>query len=390
MEVKIINNRPVKIWTNDVEETAMRQIENLTTLPFLHHHLAIMPDVHTGMGMPIGGVLACDGAVIPNAVGVDIGCGMCAVKTNWKMEDLPPHVIRKEIMKGIRARIPLGMDHHKEAQDAKYLPQGHDIDKMEIVKRRQHSILHEVGTLGGGNHFIELQKDEEGNLWIMIHSGSRNLGKQVGDYYNKIAVSLNEKWHSVVSPEIRLPFLPHGTREFGAYWNEMKYCIDFALCNRKLMMERIQEVIADSLKGIEFEPMINIAHNYAAIEHHFGKDVIVHRKGATLAREGVIGIIPGSQGTASYIVEGLGNPDSFCSCSHGAGRVLSRKAAIKTLDMDAEVRNLEAKGIIHAIRCQDDMQEASGAYKDIDTVIANESDLVKVKTKLLPIAVIKG
>ena len=390
MEVKIINNRPVKIWTNDVEETAMRQIENLTTLPFLHHHLAIMPDVHAGMGMPIGGVLACDGAVIPNAVGVDIGCGMCAVKTNWKMEDLPAHVIRKEIMKGIRARIPLGMDHHKEAQDAKYLPQGHDIDKMEIVKRRQHSILHEVGTLGGGNHFIELQKDEEGNLWIMIHSGSRNLGKQVGDYYNKIAVSLNEKWHSVVSPEIRLPFLPHGTREFGAYWNEMKYCIDFALCNRRLMMERIQEVIADSLKGIEFEPMINIAHNYAAFEHHFGKDVIVHRKGATLAREGVIGIIPGSQGTASYIVEGLGNPDSFCSCSHGAGRVLSRKAAIKTLDMDAEVRNLEAKGIIHAIRCQDDMQEASGAYKDIDTVIANESDLVKVKTKLLPIAVIKG
>ena len=390
MEVKIINNRPVKIWTNDVEESAMRQIENLTTLPFLHHHLAIMPDVHAGMGMPIGGVLACDGAVIPNAVGVDIGCGMCAVKTNWKMEDLPAHVIRKEIMKGIRARIPLGMDHHKEAQDAKYLPQGHDIDKMEIVKRRQHSILHEVGTLGGGNHFIELQKDEEGNLWIMIHSGSRNLGKQVGDYYNKIAVSLNEKWHSVVSPEIRLPFLPHGTREFGAYWNEMKYCIDFALCNRRLMMERIQEVIADSLKGIEFEPMINIAHNYAAIEHHFGKDVIVHRKGATLAREGVIGIIPGSQGTASYIVEGLGNPDSFCSCSHGAGRVLSRKAAIKTLDMDAEVRNLEAKGIIHAIRCQDDMQEASGAYKDIDTVIANESDLVKVKTKLLPIAVIKG
>ena len=390
MEVKIINNRPVKIWTNDVEESAMRQIENLTTLPFLHHHLAIMPDVHAGMGMPIGGVLACDGAVIPNAVGVDIGCGMCAVKTNWKVEDLPPHVIRKEIMKGIRARIPLGMDHHKEAQDAKYLPQGHDIDKMEIVKRRQHSILHEVGTLGGGNHFIELQKDEEGNLWIMIHSGSRNLGKQVGDYYNKIAASLNEKWHSVVSPEIRLPFLPHGTREFGAYWNEMKYCIDFALCNRRLMMERIQEVIADSLKGIEFEPMINIAHNYAAFEHHFGKDVTVHRKGATLAREGVIGIIPGSQGTASYIVEGLGNPDSFCSCSHGAGRVLSRKAAIKTLDMDAEVRNLEAKGIIHAIRCQDDMQEASGAYKDIDTVIANESDLVKVKTKLLPIAVIKG
>lgn len=390
MEIRTINNRIVKIWTNEVDENAINQITNLTTLPFLFHHLAIMPDVHAGKGMPIGGVLACEGAVIPNAVGVDIGCGMCAVKTNWSVEELPKEVIRKKIMKGIRERIPLGMDHHKEAQDAMYLPQGYDIDKMEIVKRRQNSILHEVGTLGGGNHFIELQKDEDGNLWIMIHSGSRNLGKQVGDYYNKIAASLNEKWHSVVSPEIHLPFLALDTKEFGMYWNEMKYCIDFALCNRKLMMMRIQEVIADCLKGIEFEPMINIAHNYAAFEHHFGKDVIVHRKGATLAREGIIGIIPGSQGTASYIVEGLGNPESFCSCSHGAGRVLSRNAAIMKLNMAEEIAQLESKGIVHAIRSQNDMQEATGAYKDIDEVIANELDLVKVKTRLLPIAVIKG
>lgn len=390
MKVNIINNRPVKIWTNEVEESAMRQIENLTTLPFLHHHLAIMPDVHAGMGMPIGGVLACDGAVIPNAVGVDIGCGMCAVKTNWKVEDITTEVLRKKIMRGIRKRIPLGMDHHKELQDEKYLPQGHDIDNMEIVKRRQISILHEVGTLGGGNHFIELQKDEDGLLWVMIHSGSRNLGARVGAYYNDLAKKLNKQWHSSVSPEINLAFLPQGTREFGMYWEEMKYCVEFALCNRKLMMERIQEVIADSLKGIEFESMINIAHNYAASEHHFGKDVIVHRKGATLANEGVTGIIPGSQGTASYIVEGLGNPDSFCSCSHGAGRALSRKAAIKTLNMAEEVAQLEAKGIVHAIRCQDDMQEASGAYKDIEEVIANELDLVKIKTRLLPIAVIKG
>ena len=156
------------------------------------------------------------------------------------------------------------------------------------------------------------------------------------------------------------------------------------------MMERIEEVIADSLSGIDFEPMINIAHNYAAFEHHFGENVIVHRKGATLAREGIIGIIPGSQGTASYIVEGLGNPESFCSCSHGAGRVMSRTMAIKTLDMQQEVAQLEAKGIVHAIRSQEDMQEATGAYKDIETVIANEADLVKVLTRLLPIAVIKG
>jgi len=390
MEVKMINNRPVKIWTDNVEESAMRQIENLTTLPFLFHHLAIMPDVHAGMGMPIGGVLACKDAVIPNAVGVDIGCGMCAVKTNWKVSDIPTDVLRKQIMRGIRKRIPLGMDHHKEAQDEKYLPTGHDIDKMEIVKRRQASITKEVGTLGGGNHFIELQKDEDDNLWIMIHSGSRNLGKQVGDYYNKIAATLNERWNSVVPADIRLPFLARGSKEFEMYWNEMKYCVDFALCNRKLMMERIEEVIADSLSGIDFEPMINIAHNYAAFEHHFGENVIVHRKGATLAREGIIGIIPGSQGTASYIVEGLGNPESFCSCSHGAGRVMSRTMAIKTLDMQQEVAQLEAKGIVHAIRSQEDMQEATGAYKDIETVIANEADLVKVLTRLLPIAVIKG
>ena len=390
MEVKMINNRPVKIWTDNVEDSAMRQIENLTTLPFLFHHLAIMPDVHAGMGMPIGGVLACKDAVIPNAVGVDIGCGMCAVKTNWKVSAIPIEILRKEIMKGIRERIPLGMDHHKEAQDEKYLPEGHDIDKLVVVKRRQQSIRHEVGTLGGGNHFIELQKDEKGTLWIMIHSGSRNLGKQVGDFYNKIATTLNERWFSNVSPDIHLPFLARGSREFEMYWKEMRFCIDFALCNRKLMMERIEEVLADSLKGIEFEPMINIAHNYAAMENHFGQNVIVHRKGATLAREGVIGIIPGSQGTASYIVEGLGNPDSFCSCSHGAGRVMSRTMAIKTLDMHQEVEQLEAKGIVHAIRSQEDMQEASGAYKDIEEVIANEADLVRVKTRLLPVAVIKG
>lgn len=390
MQIKMINDCPVMIWADRVENSAMEQIANLTTLPFLFHHLAIMPDVHTGKGMPIGGVLACTDAVIPNAVGVDIGCGMCAVKTNWKVADITTEVLRKRIMRGIRKRIPLGKEHHKQAQDERLLPQGHDIDKLEIVKRRQASILKEIGTLGGGNHFIELQKDEEGTLWIMIHSGSRNLGKQVGDYYNKKAALLNERWYSGVSPSIGLPFLPLRTQEFTDYWAEMQYCIDFALCNRRLMMMRIEEVLTDTLPGIKFEPMINIAHNYAAWENHFGKNVIVHRKGATLAREGITGIIPGSQGTASYIVEGLGNKYAFCSCSHGAGRLMSRKAAIQSLNMKEEIERLEAQGIVHAIRCQDDMQEASGAYKDIETVIRNEADLVKIKTRLLPVAVIKG
>jgi tRNA-splicing ligase RtcB len=247
-----------------------------------------------------------------------------------------------------------------------------------------------VGTLGGGNHFIELQRDPEGMLWVMIHSGSRNLGKLVGDHYNKLAIQLNERWHSVVTPDMRLAFLALRTNEFNAYWAEMLYCVDFALCNRRLMMQRIQEVLADSLPGIEFEPMINIAHNYAAWEHHYGKNVIVHRKGATLAREGIIGIIPGSQGTASYIVEGLGNPDSFNSCSHGAGRLMSRTAAVKTLSLEDEVKKLNDQGIVHAIRSQRDLEEAAGAYKDIEQVINNELDLVKILTRLLPIAVIKG
>ena len=389
-KVEIINNTVVKMWTTDFDDKAREQIENLATLPFVHHHIAIMPDCHGGMGMPIGGVLACDDAVIPNAVGVDIGCGMCAVKTNWRAEDISGDVLRKQIMRGIRKRIPLGMDHHKECQDERYLPQGHDIDKMHVVKAQYISAQRQVGTLGGGNHFIELQRDELGFLWIMIHSGSRNLGKQVGDYYNKLAAMLNERWHSVVKPELRLAFLPLRTQEFNDYWAEMQYCMEFALCNRRLMMERIQEVINDALPGIEYEPMINIAHNYAAWEDHFGKNVIVHRKGATLARVGIVGIIPGSQGTASYIVEGLGNPDSFNSCSHGAGRLMSRTAAVNTLSLEDEVKKLEDQGIVHAIRSKRDLEEAAGAYKDIDRVIALETDLVKVKTKLKPLAVIKG
>ena len=390
MIVKLINDRPVKIWTDYVEASAMVQIENLARLPFMYHHLAVMPDVHTGMGMPIGGVLACVDAVIPNAVGVDIGCGMCAVKTSIKTADIDYLEFRKRVLSKVREIIPLGMSHHKQPQDELLMPTGYDVDLMWVVKEQYQSALRQLGTLGGGNHFIEFQRDEEDNLWIMIHSGSRNLGKMVGDYYNKKAMALNKKWHSEVDPSMRLAFLPFHSPEFGEYWREMQYCIDFALCNRKLMMSRIQDVLESVFPQIEFEPMINIAHNYAAWETHFGKNVVVHRKGATFAGKGTIGIIPGSQGTASYIVEGLGNPESFNSCSHGAGRVLSRTAAINQLDMETEVQRLNERGIIHAIRNKSDLQEAPSAYKDIDEVINNQLDLIAVKTRLLPIAVIKG
>ena len=390
MNVKVINGRPVKIWTDYVEEAAMQQIENLCSLPFLFHHLALMPDVHAGAGMPIGGVLACVNVVIPNAVGSDIGCGMCAVKTNWKVEDIPAEVLRNQIVGGIRAAIPVGMTWHESPQDEAFMPQNHEIDKLNVISQHYESALLQIGTLGGGNHFIELQRDEQGTLWIMIHSGSRNLGKKVGDYYNKVASALNERWYSSVPKNINLPFLPVGSREFTQYWKEMQYCVDFALSNRRLMMQRIQEVLAAALPGIEFEPMINIAHNYAAWETHYGHNVIVHRKGATLASKGVTGIIPGSQGTASYIVEGLGNHESFNSCSHGAGRAMSRTQAENTLSLEEEVRKLDALGIVHGITSQRDLQEASSAYKDIDEVIHNELDLIAVKTRLLPVAVVKG
>ena len=309
----LLNDTPVKVWAKYVDPHAWKEIDNLSRLPFIYHHLAFMPDVHGGMGMPIGGVLASKKVVVPTAVGVDIGCGMWAVKSNRKADEISRDVIRKQIMSGIRARIPLGMDHHTELQDEALMPQGHDIDKLHVVSRQYVSARRQVGTLGGGNHFIELQKDDDGFLWIMLHSGSRNLGKQVGDYYNKLAKELNAMYHTAVDPAWQMHFLPLGSKEFTAYWKEMSYCVDFALCNRQLMMDRIQEIIADAIPNVEFEPMINIAHNYAAWEHHYGEDVIVHRKGAVRARAGEIGIIPGSQGTSSYIVEGLGCPESFMS-----------------------------------------------------------------------------
>ena len=390
MKEFVLNEKLVKMWARELDHKAWLELGNLCSLPFVYHHVAVMPDAHGGVGMPIGGVLATNHVVIPNAVGVDIGCGMCAVKTNIPVASIPDEVLRKQLMRGVRKRIPLGMDHHKTAQDEALMPEGYDVDNMIVVKRQYVAALKQIGTLGGGNHFIEFQHDEEGFLWIMLHSGSRNIGKQVCDYYATIAKNLNEKWFSSVDPAMQLSFLPVGVPEFKQYWTEMQYCVDFALANRKLMMQWIMEVVADSFPEVQFEPMINIAHNYAAFEHHFNKNVIVHRKGAVRAAEGVVGIIPGSQGTRSYIVEGLGNPDSFLSSSHGAGRRMSRTEAVNTLSLAEEAAKLDSLHIVHALRNQNDLEEASAAYKDIDMVMANQMDLVKIKVALSPIAVIKG
>lgn len=377
---------PIKLWLDDMDSTAISQAKNLANLPFAFKHIAIMPDSHMGYGMPIGSVLATKNVVIPNAVGVDIGCGMCAMKTD--IQELDQSQL-KSILGEARKLIPLGFKHQEERQDEKLMPD-YDIDELPIIKNQYMGALKQLGTLGGGNHFIEIQKGSDGFVWIMIHSGSRNLGLKVANHYNHLAQKLNEKNHSVVTKEMQLAFLPIETKEAHQYINEMNYCVDFALANRKLMMERMLEAIGEVVGVFKHEEMINESHNFAAWEHHFGKNVLVHRKGATRAYEGELGMIPGSQGTKSYIVRGLGNPESFKSCSHGAGRKLGRKQAQKQLDLKQEIEILNNQGIVHGIRNQKDLDEATGAYKDIHTVMENQKDLVDIVVELSPMAVLKG
>ena len=363
-------------------------------------------------------------------------CGMCAVKTSLTEIDIET---LKKIMGEIRKVIPVGFNKHQKKQDKKLMPFidapsnyhhrdaiyfGNNklhIDDMPlseifypILTKEYDNALKSLGSLGSGNHFIEIQKGSDGHIWIMIHSGSRNLGKQVCDHYKKLAYDLNHKWHSKI-PEDNLNdylgFLPVNSEEGQAYIKEMKYCVDFALANRKLMMDRIIEIFSKhtkvkykehwmgeegimnvqyAYKEVKFDPIINIAHNYASQENHFGKNVWIHRKGATQAKLGQIGIIPGSQGSTSYIVEGLGNPESFESCSHGAGRKLGRGQARRELNLEEEIKKLDDQNIIHGIRHQQDLDEAASCYKDIDNVILQQVDLIKPIVKLTPLGVIKG
>jgi tRNA-splicing ligase RtcB (3'-phosphate/5'-hydroxy nucleic acid ligase) len=379
---------PIKLWIDDIEEGALQQAKNMANLPFAFRHVAIMPDSHEGYGMPIGGVLATKGVVVPNAVGVDIGCGMCALKTS--LTSIGNQMLRK-VMGGIREKVPLGFDHHKERQDEALMPSTENIIKGGMVERLYEAALKQIGTLGGGNHFIEIQKGSDGHIWIMVHSGSRNMGLKVAEHYNHLAKKLNERWFSEIPAKWQLAFLPIETPEAKAYLAEMQYCVEFAFANRKLMMERIKASFEEVL-GADFKEvlLVNIAHNYARWENHFNTDVMVHRKGATSARQGEWGIIPGSQGTKSYIVTGKGHPESFQSCSHGAGRIMGRKQAQRELDLDTEIAKLDQMGIVHAIRTASDLDEAPGAYKNIDVVMENQKDLVNIEVELSPLAVIKG
>jgi tRNA-splicing ligase RtcB len=380
---------PIKMWLNDIEPEALQQAKNLANLPFAFKHIAIMPDSHSGYGMPIGGVLATKGVIVPNAVGVDIGCGMLAIKTGIK--DIEKGELESIVAK-IKDEIPVGYKHRSKV-DLDLMPNSpleHSAFPL-IVEQEFESARTQLGTLGGGNHFIELQRDLQGELWIMMHSGSRNLGKKVADYYNTIAKKLNATWCSSIPQNFDLAFLPVDSDEGHSYINEMNYCISFAKRNRAYMGDIISNIVSDTL-GINEDGFMryDISHNYARMENHFGQNVMVHRKGAISAKSGERGIIPGSQGTKSYITLGLGNEDSFTSCSHGAGRALGRKKAIATLDLREQINLMDSRGVIHSIKDAKDLDEAPGAYKNIDEVMKNQNDLVEIITELSPIAVIKG
>lgn len=381
---------PIRLWLDDIEPGALEQAKNLANLPFAFSHIAVMPDAHQGFGMPIGGVLATRDVVIPNAVGVDIGCGICALKT--PVTRITSDLVR-EVLDRIRCSVPVGFNHHKKEQPEGWMPsrEHFTFTKGLVVNREYRSALKQIGTLGGGNHFIEIQKGDDGFVWIMVHSGSRNIGYKVAEHYNKIAKEQSGKGRRRIPPKWDLAYLAPGSDEETKYLEEMKYCVDFAFASRKRMMNTVKEIVAEAT-GVDIpgDPLINIAHNYSVREVHYGVPVMVHRKGATSAKAGEVGIIPGSQGTSSYIVRGKGNPESFMSCSHGAGRKMGRRQAVRMLDLEYERGKLEKMGIIHSLHSQKDLDEASSAYKDISEVMGNQKDLVDVEVELNPLGVIKG
>lgn len=380
---------PIKMWLDDLEEGALQQAKNLANLPFAFKHIAIMPDSHQGYGMPIGGVLATQGAVVPNAVGVDIGCGIMATKTNIKEID---RSTLEQITEEIKSRVPVGFKKHEQAQDIRHLPslEGSKNVVSHVVHSGREASRNSIGTLGGGNHFIEIQMGDDGHVWIMIHSGSREVGKNIATHYDEIAKALNEKYHSVVPKEYDLAFFPALTLEYEDYITDMNYAVEFAHENRKLMMANVYDAFRASGVNPKIMDGVHIGHNYARMENHFGQNVMVHRKGATSAREGERGIIPGSQGTNSYITIGKGEKQSFTSCAHGAGRKLGRKHAQRTLDLEEEKKKLDDLGVVHAMEDVKHLDEAPGAYKDVHEVMENQKDLIDIEVTLTPLAVVKG
>jgi tRNA-splicing ligase RtcB len=390
---------PIKGWVRGVplEEQAQRQLQNIAALPFVGPWVAVMPDVHLGKGATVGSVVPTRGAIIPAAVGVDIGCGMAAVRTTLRASDLPDNLaqLRSSIERGVPVGNGRGGDHHR-------LPDGIDtrlaqsglVERLDAIKAKHRKIRtdkidKQLGTLGGGNHFIEICLDETGAVWVMLHSGSRGTGNLIGSYFiERAREELSRRVLGFHLPDKDLAFFMEGEPLFDEYVEAVSWAQDYARHNREALMARVLNEMRHRLPKFQLEKMaVNCHHNYVQRETHGGESLLVTRKGAVSAREGELGIIPGSMGTRSYIVRGKGNPDSFHSCSHGAGRVMSRTAARQNITL-AQHREATAH-----VECRKDtavIDESPAAYKSIDAVMAAQADLVEVVHTLRQVLCVKG
>ena len=390
---------PVHIYTDDIDHAALQQLLNIASLPIVHPHVAAMPDVHAGIGATVGSVIPTQSAIIPAAVGVDIGCGMNAVRTTLTASQLPDNLAR--LRSAIEAAVPVGFGQHAwdKVRGSAHARVGRPLnDRLDVIVGKHGGIMKmqskftqtwicQLGTLGGGNHFIEICLDEEQRVWIMLHSGSRGIGNVIGRYFIAAARKDMQR-HQIHLPDKDLSYFSEGSTLFDDYIEAVEWAQDYALINRREMMRRVVDVLAQHAPPFKLDgEAINCHHNYVARETHGGDRLYVTRKGAISAREGELGIIPGSMGAKSYIVRGKGNPASFCSCSHGAGRHMSRSEAkrkFNRFDLAAQTEGIECRkdgGVV---------DEIPAAYKDIDKVMAHQSDLVEVVHTLRQVVCIKG
>jgi tRNA-splicing ligase RtcB (3'-phosphate/5'-hydroxy nucleic acid ligase) len=389
-QLKLSTPVPVLSWANhDLGADETKMAKNVASLPFVFKHVALMPDVHLGKGALVGSVVATKDAILPAAVGVDIGCGMSAIKTPFRVEQLDGKL--KQIRRDIEAAIPVGFNDNPEVEKSVTNWQGwRDFKDLHPgVQNLESKAMRQMGSLGGGNHFIEVCLDAEDQVWLMLHSGSRNIGNMLAQRHIETAKTLL-KLSEIKLPDPELAYFVQGTSEFAAYWHDLQWAQNYARFNRDVMMARFQKVVEKHVVGGKpTKPLlqVNCHHNYAEKEVHYGEDVYVTRKGAVRAREEDYGIIPGSMGAKSFIVKGKGNCESYCSCSHGAGRLMSRNKAKNTYSLDDLIQQTAG------IECRKDegvIDEIPAAYKPIDQVMANQSDLVEVVATLKQVVCVKG
>jgi tRNA-splicing ligase RtcB len=381
---------PIKNWAPSLDQGAHDQAVNLANLPFAIGHVALMPDAHMGFGMPIGGVLFADKAVVPYGIGVDIGCGVTLARTDLTVDQLKRGRLDR-VLEAIEHSVPTGFRSHGHPIDRKTAQAEIGMERPDSIDRAWYErAIDQLGTMGSGNHFLEVQRDDEGSVYVMLHSGSRSLGKAICDAYYRKAVALCERRREL-PPDKQLSFLLLGSPEYEAYWSAMEYALRYAEVNRTRMMAAAEGAFRACTPIKKWERLVDIHHNYAAWESHGGRRGIVHRKGAVRARAGETVLIPGSMGTASYVAEGLGNPESFETCQHGAGRAMSRTAARKQKTPDEVYREMKKLGVeLHSSSPRDVAEEAAFAYKDIEAVMEASADLIRPIARLTPLGVVKG